>query len=346
MGYGSVCLEVNRVFHEERVGVTCAETHLQHRSSTSTSAEQCCNAAYNGQITLLRHFTHLHGVVDDGPVVPDEGRCHHWRSIFFETIRTGTMHVLRIITVAKTVSSQRLRTKFVLYCPTWVFNLKNLSHQDWNQHFRISSRQSLARSKVGMCSVSHTRSLAQTTSNLSSLSKVTVVGFPARVSERTLASALLVPSPGQQSGSHVTGQGKRHSQITLTRSVMVLKSQDDWRLPLSIVRELWLNPPQRCRRLPSWALWRSCCRPSSARARASARRSSELSSQRQKSYLPSAAPVSQPWIRDLCVLHLLPPRWRKRSPPTSFSFRPIHVAADLRPRSIDLSTDGLTGEGC
>ena len=36
----------------------------------------------------------------------------------FETIRTGTMHVLRIITVAKTESSQRLRIMFVLYCPT------------------------------------------------------------------------------------------------------------------------------------------------------------------------------------------------------------------------------------
>ena len=37
---------------------------------------------------------------------------------FFETIRTDTMHVLRIIIVAKTESLRRLRIKFVLYCPT------------------------------------------------------------------------------------------------------------------------------------------------------------------------------------------------------------------------------------
>ena len=129
------------------------------------------------------------------------------------------------------------------------FQLESLSHQDWKQHFRISSRQaiSLARTKVDMCSVSPTRSLAQTTSNLSSLSKVTVAGFPARVSERTFASALLVPSPGQQSGSRVTVSRKRHSQVTLTRSVMVLKSQDDWRLPLIVVRKLDLCLDHRLR---------------------------------------------------------------------------------------------------
>ena len=143
---------------------------------------------------------------------------------------------------------------FVLQSPTQIKDeerspTSHLSHQDWNQHFRISSRQatSLARTEVGMCSVSPTRSLAQTTSNLSSLSKVTAAGCPARVSERTFASALLAPSPGQQSGSRVTGSGKRHSQVTLTRSVMVLKSQDDWRLPLSIVRELDLGLDRRLR---------------------------------------------------------------------------------------------------
>ena len=80
----------------------------------------------------------------------------------------------------------------------------------------------------------------------------------------------------------------------------------------------------------------------SGQSAASASRSYGLSWRCQKSHLPSAALVSQPWIRNPCGLLLHPPRWKKRSPPTTSSVRCIHVAADLRPRSVDLSTLGLT----
>ena len=39
-----------------------------------------------------------------------------------ETIRTSAMYVIHI--TVKTEETQRLRIKFVLYCPTLVFNLK------------------------------------------------------------------------------------------------------------------------------------------------------------------------------------------------------------------------------
>ena len=65
------------------------------------------------------------------------------------------------------------------------FQLENLSHQDWNQPFRISSRPaiSLARSKVDMCSVSPARSLAQTTSNVLSLLSLSQVSRRESASE-------------------------------------------------------------------------------------------------------------------------------------------------------------------
>ena len=135
------------------------------------------------------------------------------------------------------------------------FQLENLSHQDWNQHFRNSSRPaiSLARTKVDMCSVSPTRSLAQTAFNVSSLTKVTVAGL-------ALSSSLhhdVTATPGRQSGlrvtfsgksgSFVTVSGKRYSQVTFTRSVTVLKSQDGWQLPLIVVRKLDLCLDRRLR---------------------------------------------------------------------------------------------------
>merc|ERR1719284_1523945 len=62
-----------------------AETHVQHqhRSSASNSTQQCCNAAHNGQVPLLRNLTCLHVIVgngNDGSVVQDcdEDHCHHW----------------------------------------------------------------------------------------------------------------------------------------------------------------------------------------------------------------------------------------------------------------------------
>ena len=119
------------------------------------------------------------------------------------------------------------------------FQLENLSHQDWNQHFRNSSRPaiSLARTKVDTCS------LAQTAFNVSSLTKVTVAGL-------ALSSYLhqaVTASPGQQSGLRVTVSGKRYSQVAFTRSVTVLKSQDGWRLPLIVVRKLDLCLDRRLR---------------------------------------------------------------------------------------------------
>mmetsp|Transcript_65871 Transcript_65871/g.174678 ORF Transcript_65871/g.174678 Transcript_65871/m.174678 type:complete len:248 (+) Transcript_65871:225-968(+) len=83
----SVCqLRHIQMFHKERFGVTCAETHVQHqhRSAASNSAKQCCNAAHNRQIPLLRHLTRLHVIVgngNDGPVVQDcdEDHCHYWK---------------------------------------------------------------------------------------------------------------------------------------------------------------------------------------------------------------------------------------------------------------------------
>ena len=135
------------------------------------------------------------------------------------------------------------------------FQLENLSHQDWNQLFRNSSRPaiSLARTKVDMCSVSPTLSLAQTAFNVSPLTKVTVAGL-------ALSSNLhhaVTASPGQQSGlrvivsgksgSCVTVSGKKYSQVAFTRSVTVLKSQDDWRLPLIVVRKLDLCLDRRLR---------------------------------------------------------------------------------------------------
>ena len=90
-------------------------------------------------------------------------------------------------------------------------------------------------------------------STFSSLTKVTVAGL-------ALSSYLhqaVTASPGQQSGlrvtvpgksgSFVTVSGKRYSQVAFTRSVTVLKSQDDWRLPLIVVRKLDLCLDRRLR---------------------------------------------------------------------------------------------------
>ena len=73
-----------RVFREERVRFSCGEPHVQHQHLffASNSDQQCCNAARNGQIPLLWHFTRLHVVVGNenvGLVVSGEGHCHLWK---------------------------------------------------------------------------------------------------------------------------------------------------------------------------------------------------------------------------------------------------------------------------
>merc|ERR1719429_876299 len=87
---GALDLSVRQILHieifdKERLRFSCAETHVQHqhRSSASNSTQQCCNAAHNGQVPLLRNLTCLHVIVgngNDGSVVQDcdEDHCHHW----------------------------------------------------------------------------------------------------------------------------------------------------------------------------------------------------------------------------------------------------------------------------
>ena len=100
---------------------------------SNCSPDICCLCGPN-----IEFFGNYTGIIE---LIVDSLPANVGIGIVLETIRTGAMRVIHII--VKTEETQRLRVKFVLYCPICAYKHKQIYHSICQQVDDPGNKQNL-----------------------------------------------------------------------------------------------------------------------------------------------------------------------------------------------------------